>query len=150
MGSGIDAEQPVDEGRLGPTTHGLYPKAELPLPEHPHYLEAFQRRSCRPHRLEPEDRPDQTLELAMVALEAVVEILHLPVSGLFRQQPLLLQLGDRLAIGWVLVSVDDPGLPVAAAPQRLGQEPLCCLRVASVGEVGLVVTCVPKVTVVTY
>jgi hypothetical protein len=57
------------------------------------------------------------------------------VPGLFRQQAFLLQLGDRLAVGGVLVGVDDLGLPVAVAPQRLGQEPLGRLRVASVGEV---------------
>jgi hypothetical protein len=57
------------------------------------------------------------------------------VPGLFRQQAFLLQLSDRLAVGRVLVGIDDLGLPVAAAPQCLGQKPLCRLGVAPVGEV---------------
>lgn len=71
----------------------------------------------------------------MVTLQPVVEVLHLPVPGVFRQQAFLLQLSDRLAVGRVLVGIDDLGLPVAAATQRLGQKPLRRLGVAPVGEV---------------
>jgi hypothetical protein len=133
--SGIDAEQPVDEGRLGPAAHGLDPQPELAFLEHPHHLEALDRRVGRLHRLEAERRLDQALQFPVVALQPIVEILHLPVLGLIRQEAFLLQLGDRLAIGGVLVGIDDVRLPVAAAAQCLGEKPLRRLGVASVGEI---------------
>jgi hypothetical protein len=119
---------------LGSATHGLDPHPELAFPEHSHHLETLDRGigrlgdasldalhplRARAHRLEAEGRLDQALQLAAVALEAVIEILHLLVPGFFRQQPLLLQLGNRLTIGRVLVGVDDVRRPVARAPQRL-------------------------------
>ncbi len=61
--SGIDAEQPVDEGRLGSAAHGLDPQLELALPEHPHHLEPLDRRVGCLHRLEAERRLDQALQL---------------------------------------------------------------------------------------
>jgi hypothetical protein len=39
--SSIDAEQPVDEGRLGSATHRLDPEPELAFPEHSHHLETL-------------------------------------------------------------------------------------------------------------
>src|SRR6266540_5818789 len=51
---GIDAEQPVDEGRLGSAAHCLDPEPELALPEHPHHLEALDPRIGRLHRLKAE------------------------------------------------------------------------------------------------
>ena len=107
---------------------------ELALPEHPHHLEPLDRRIGCPHRLEAERGLDQALQLPVVTLQPVVEVLHLSVPGLFRQQAFFLQLRDRLAVGGVLVGVDDPGLPVAAATQRLGQESLRRLGVAPVGK----------------
>src|SRR5512144_2278871 len=65
--------------------------------------------------------------VSLVALQPVVEILHLSVLGAFRQQAFLLQLSDRLAVGRVLVGVDDLRRPVAAAPQCLGKNRFAAL-----------------------
>jgi hypothetical protein len=44
-------------------------KLNWALLEHPHHLEALDRRPCRPHGLKAKRRPDQPFELAVVALE---------------------------------------------------------------------------------
>ena len=107
---------------LGSSADGVDPRGELALLEHPHHLEALDRRIGRLHRLEAECRLDQALQLAVITFEAVVEILHLSVLGVFRQPAFLLQLGDRLAVGRVLVGVDDPRRPLAAAPLSVPDE----------------------------
>ena len=58
--------------------------AAWPLRRAPHHLEALDRGVGRLQRLEPAHRPDQLLELAVVGLDDVVEVLHLPVSRLSR------------------------------------------------------------------
>ena len=71
----------------------------------------------------------------MVALEPVVQILGLSMLELRRDRAVPLQLGDRLAIGRVLVGVDDPRDPFPTALQGCAEEALGRLCVAPVGEV---------------
>ena len=71
----------------------------------------------------------------MVALEPVVEVLGLSMLELRWDRAVPLQLGDRLAIGRVLVGVDHPGNPVPTALQGCTEEALGRLCVAPVGEI---------------
>ena len=70
----------------------------------------------------------------MITFEAVVTVLSLAMLELGRDRALLLQLGDRLAVGRVLVRVDHPRDPVPAALQGGRKEALGGLGVAPVGE----------------
>jgi Resolvase, N terminal domain len=47
--SGVEAEEAIDEACFGPTAGRVDPEAELALLEHPHHLEAFDRRPRRTH-----------------------------------------------------------------------------------------------------
>ena len=73
--------------------HGPTPKARstiLASPTMPscraktHHLEALDRGVSGLQRLEPAHRADELLELAMVGLDDIVEVLHLPVPRVLR------------------------------------------------------------------
>ena len=71
--------------RIGSAADRIDPWSELALLEHPHHLEALDRRIGRLHRLEAERGFDQPLQFPVVALQPVVEILHLSVTPWFDQ-----------------------------------------------------------------
>ena len=120
-----DAEGAFDKTRFAPDA-GLELEGLGPLlPEGAHRLEALYRGAGRLHWLESKGRPDQALELAMVGLDDVVEVFHLPAVGLGGALALLHQLPNGPAVASRLVRVDHEGLlPLLAPAQRLAQEPL--------------------------
>ena len=58
----------------------------LTLAQRSHHLEALDRGVSGLQRLEPAHRADELLELAMVGLDDIVEVLHLPVARVFALQ----------------------------------------------------------------
>ena len=130
----------ADEARLTANVTGDVEDCRLTFAERAHHLEAFDRRIGRLQRLEASDRADQLLQLAMIGLDNVVEILHLPMLCVLRTLALLLQLGERRGVGRRLVGVDDARLvPVLQAVQRLAEEALGRLRIARRREVESIV-----------
>ena len=108
----------------------------LALAQRAHHLEALDRGVGRLQRLEPAHGPDQKLELAVVGLDDVVEVFHLPVPRVLRALALGLQLRDGSGIGWRLVGVEHLGLlPLFQSSQRLAEESLRCLGVAGRREI---------------
>ena len=86
--------------------------------------------------LESAHGPDQLLELAVVGLDDVVEVLHLPVPRLCRAFALGLELRDGSGTGRRLVGVEHLGLlPLLQSSQRLAEESLRRLGVARRREV---------------
>jgi hypothetical protein len=126
--AGRNAEKFSDEAHFA-CDAGLYQDA-LPLTDHLHHLEAFDGGIGRLHRLEPECRPAQPLDRAVVGLDAVVEVFRLTVLDGLDIRIIPLQLPQRFAIGRVLVGVDEMRRPVLARPQGLRQETLPGLRMA--------------------
>jgi hypothetical protein len=86
----------------------------LAFPDHPHHLEAFDGGGGRFHRLEPECRPAELLDRAVIGLDAVVEVFHLTVFDDLGIRIIPLQLPQRFAIRRVLIGVDDVRRPVLA------------------------------------
>src|SRR3546814_6440995 len=68
--------------------------------------EARDRGVGRWHRLEATYRLDQHLQLAVVGLEHVVQIFHLPVLGFRRQFAFAFQLSDCCAVAGCLVGIE--------------------------------------------
>ena len=102
-----------------------------PLRSARNHLEAPDRGVGRLHRLEPAHGPDQQLELAVVGLDDVVEVFHLPVPRVLWAFPHGLQLRDGSGIGWRLVGVEHLGLsPILQPSQGLAEKSLRCLGVA--------------------
>src|SRR3546814_17918283 len=69
-------------------------------------FEALDRGVGRWHRLEATYRLDQHLQLAVVGLEHVVQIFHLPVLGFRRQFAFAFQLSDCCAVAGCLVGIE--------------------------------------------
>ena len=117
-----------------PALEGEHPG--LTLAQRAHHLEALDRGVGRLHRLEPAHGPDQQLELAVVGLDDVVEVFHLPVPRFLRALALGLQLCDGSGIGRRLVGVEHLRLlPLLQSSQRLAEESLRCLGVAGRREI---------------
>ena len=108
----------------------------LTLAQRPHDLEALDRGVGRLQRLESAHGPEQQLELAVVGLDDVVEVLHLPVPRLVRAFALGFQLCDGAGVGRRLVGVQHLGLlPILQPVQRLAEESLRGLGVAGRREI---------------
>jgi hypothetical protein len=75
-----NAEAPRPKARFTANVAGDVEDRRLAFAQRAHYLEAFDRRIGRLHSLEASDRADQLLQLAVIGLDNVVEILHLPIS----------------------------------------------------------------------
>src|SRR3546814_6801544 len=77
------------------------------------------------HRLEATYRLDQHLQLAVVGLEHVVQIFHLPVLGFRRQFAFAFQLSDCCAVAGCLVGIEFGRLfPVLQATKSFAQKAL--------------------------
>ena len=94
----------------------------MPLADHPHDLEALDRRRCRRQRLESSGRIDQPLERAVIRLQPVVEAFNLPVLNALVQLTSPLERPDRFAVSLVLVGVDRLRRAIMTEPQRLAKE----------------------------
>ena len=81
-------------------------------------------------------RPQDSFKSAMISLDNVVQVFHLPVLHRLRADSLRLQLGYCLGQSWCLVGVDDPRGPgCRIRSQRLGQETLGRRDIALRGEI---------------
>jgi hypothetical protein len=78
----------------------------LPLADHAHHLEAFDRRRSCWQRLESSRRVYQQLQRAVIRLQTVVEILDLPVLNALLQLPSPLERADGLSVSLILITVD--------------------------------------------
>jgi len=79
------------------------PGVELPLPEHVHDLESFERGVSGLHRLETERGLDSAFELAMIRFDNVVEVFGRTVAYRRRLRSLQVDFGNGHAIGGILV-----------------------------------------------
>ena len=104
---GTETEGALDEARLTANVTGHGEDRGLAFAERTHHLEAFDRCIGRLQGLEASNRADQLLQLAVIGLDNVVEILHLPMLRVLRTLALLLQLSQRRAVGRRLIGVDD-------------------------------------------
>src|SRR5215213_779156 len=131
-----ETEGALDEARLSLNVVGNIEERRLVFAERAHHLEAFDCRIGGLQRLEASDRADQLLQLAVIGLDDVVEIFHLPMLRVLRTLALLLQLGERRAVGRGLVGVDDARLlPILQAVQRLAEKALGRLGIARRREI---------------
>ena len=125
------AEGPLDDPRLADDAALEGKSPSLTLAQRPHDLEALDRGVGCLHRLEAAHGADQLLELAVVSLDDVVEVLHLPMPRLFRAFALGLELCDGGGIGRRLVGVEHLGQFLILPPfQGLAEESLRRLGIA--------------------
>jgi hypothetical protein len=103
------AEQPVNKGSAADR---IDPRGELALLEHAHHLEPLDGGVGRFNRLEADRRPAQSLDRAVVGLDAVVEVFRLTVLDDLDIRIIPLHLPQRFAVGRVLVGVDHLRDPV--------------------------------------
>ncbi len=77
----------------------------LSFPDHVHRLIPLQRSRCRFQRKEAQAGFDQAFDEAMVLLDQIVEVFHLPQFHVFRQDSCGFELSNGFGIGSVLIDV---------------------------------------------
>jgi hypothetical protein len=115
LGSGGEAEDPVDEGALGrDVVRGHH--THLSLGQHRHDFHAGQGPPRRPEALETEHRPCPALDPAVVLLDQVVQPPPAPVADEAPQLTLALHLAERAGVALQPVGDDGPRWRVFSRP----------------------------------
>src|SRR3954451_15200331 len=121
--SGSKTEDAVDKGPLRRhVVHGY--GAHLSLGQHRHRLHPGQGAPRRPEALEPEHRPGQALDAAVILLDQVVEPAAAAVPGEAPQLALPLHLAQRARIALEPVGHDSAWVAGMVPTQGLAEEAL--------------------------
>jgi hypothetical protein len=95
----------------------------LPFPQHVHHLVPLQRSPRRLEGTEPQSWLDEPFDKAMILLDQIVEILHLPQVLCFGEESFGFQVLKRFGRRRVVIDGDDPRSDGMRGKERLLEEP---------------------------
>ncbi|SRR5712692_4423951 len=130
---GCHSEQGGDERHLAENI-SFASSSHLSFPYHVHRLISLRGSPCRLERKKAHRGFGQTLDEAMILLNSVVEVLHLPQFTAFRDDPFGFEFLKGLWIGGIFVHVDHPRSHRMSSSEHFMEKPLgrfgisCCTQ----------------------
>ena len=125
---GGDTKQVIDQLDLGEHVT-LSRSFHLPFSDHVHRLVACQCALRRLEGKEPQARPGEAFDEAVVLLDQIVEVFDLPQLTRWRELLVGFERVHGLGVGRVFINVDHARRDGVRRPQRFLEEGLSCRRV---------------------